>query len=229
MPEGLNGVSSMATRQILAELVDLYRARTGHGVDMLSIGGVDAARRVRQGEQFDLVILADDAMTKLEAEGHVKAGSLRPFTVSAIAVAAPSGSVWPEPFDEEAVRAAIIEARSIGYSTGPSGDHLMHLLDKWNLARQVADKLVQARPGVPVGALIKSGEAALGFQQKSELQGVAGVDIIAELPDAIQKKTVFTCGLPPGGLNEAEALSFIAFITSPDAHACIQRNGMSPP
>jgi len=228
MVERLRGISSMATRQILAELTESYRAKTGREVAIEAVGGVDAARRVREGESFDLIVLADDAMAKLEAEGLLKVGSCVGFARSAIALAAPAGAARPEILEEEAVKAAILAAPSIGYSTGPSGNHLMRLLKKWGVEDRVADRLVQARPGVAVGALLARGEAALGFQQLSEFQGVDGVDVLGLLPDSIQNVAVFTCGLPKQGDREAPASDFIAYATSPEADDAILRNGMKP-
>jgi molybdate transport system substrate-binding protein len=228
MVEKLRGISSMATRQILVELTESYRSQTGREVAIEAAGGVDAARRVREGETFDLIILADDAMAKLEAEGLLKPGSCVGFARSAIALAAPAGAPRPDILDEAAVRAAILAAPSIGYSTGPSGAHLMRLLKQWGVEEQVSARLVQARPGIPVGALLARGEVALGFQQLSELQGVGGVDVIGLLPDAIQNVAVFTCGLPKQGDREALASDFVAYITSPEADESILRNGMKP-
>lgn len=175
----------MATRQILAELTELYRAKTGRTVSINSLAGVDAARRVREGKKYDLIVLADDAMAKLEAEGLLKPGSCVGFARSEIALAAPVGATHPERLDEENVRDAILAATSVGYSTGPSGAHLIRLLRQWGVEDQVSGRLVQARPGVAVGELLARGEAALGFQQLSEFHGVSGVEVIGLLPEAI--------------------------------------------
>ena len=48
-PAPLNGISSMATRQLLAELLAQWQAHGGQPVAMASVGGVDAAKRVAAG------------------------------------------------------------------------------------------------------------------------------------------------------------------------------------
>ena len=75
MATPLQGISSMATRQVLAELVAAYAQQSADPVHIESVGGVDAARRVQAGEAFDVVILASDAIDKLAASGLVRAGS----------------------------------------------------------------------------------------------------------------------------------------------------------
>ena len=68
MATPLQGISSMATRQVLAELVAAYAQQSADPVHIESLGGVDAARRVQAGEAFDVVILASDAIDKLAAQ-----------------------------------------------------------------------------------------------------------------------------------------------------------------
>src|SRR5215831_7366883 len=104
------GISSMATRQILAELGDRYQGKTGRFAAIESVGGVDAARRIRAGETFDVIVLASDAMIKLEAEGFVKPGSLTGFAESAIAVAHRAGEKRPDLTSEAAAKAAVLSA-----------------------------------------------------------------------------------------------------------------------
>ena len=52
----IKGISSMATRQLLAELVADYKKLADVDIAIESVGGVDAAKRVQAGEAFDVVI-----------------------------------------------------------------------------------------------------------------------------------------------------------------------------
>src|SRR5262245_17369030 len=96
MAADIIGISSMATRQILAELSGAYQSKTGRSVAIESVGGVDAAKRIRAGEKFDIVVLADNAMKRLEADGFLKAGSGAGFAESSIAVAVRAGTKRPD-------------------------------------------------------------------------------------------------------------------------------------
>src|SRR4051794_21685833 len=170
MTASLRGISSMATRQVLADLVAAYRASAACDVAIESVGGVDAARRVQAGETCDVVILASDAIDKLVAGGHAVAGSRVDIVRSAVAVAVTAGSPRPDIGTEDALRQAVLAAPTIGYSTGPSGTALLQLFERWGIADQVRERTVQAKPGIPVGSLVASGAVALGFQQYSELK-----------------------------------------------------------
>lgn len=228
MAASIVGISSMATRQVLTELGAAYRQKTGQSVAIESVGGVDAARRVRAGEKFDIVVLADEAIKQLEADGCVKSGSRSGFADSAIAVAVKSGAKRPSLANAESLKAAILAAQSIGYSTGPSGTHVIRLLEKWGIDRLMSGRIVQAPPGVPVGALLARGEAELGFQQLSEFLEVPGIDIVGPLPQEIQSLTRFSCGVGALASNEAGARDFISCLTSSGADASKRRHGMEP-
>jgi len=222
----ITGVSSMATRLILEELSRRYEVSSGCRVAIRPMGGVDAARRVREGEAVDVVVLASNVMAELEAEGHVAAGSIADFTRSGMAIAVRAGAARPDIGSEEAVRRVVAAASSVGYSTGPSGNHLLKLCEKWGVAPE--GRLVKAPPGVPVGTLVARGEVELGFQQLSELMTVPGIDIVGPLPPEIQKVTVFAAGISATAAHGAEARTLIAFLNSPEAVAVKRANGMEP-
>jgi len=225
----MKGISSMATRQVLADLTQAWKEQGGEPVDIESVGGVDAAQRVQAGEEaFDLVFLASNAIDKLEAAGRVLPGSKVDLMLSSTAVAVPAAAAQPDIRSEEAVRAAVLAAPSIGFSTGPSGVALQKLFERWGIADEIKARMVQARPGVPVGSMVASGEVALGFQQLSELIHVAGIQIVGALPAAIAIDTVFSAAVVSGAANAEAAQRLLAFMASPQAARAKRRQGMEP-
>ncbi|MGB6101498.1 MAG: substrate-binding domain-containing protein [Comamonas sp.] len=227
-PPALRAISSMATRAVLADLVQAWQQQGGAPVALESVGGVDAARRVEAGEALDLVLLAHDAIAKLVAGGHAVAASQVDWVRSSTAVAVREGAALPDIATEAALQAAVLAAPGIGYSTGPSGKALLQLFARWGMAERLAPRLVQARPGVPVGQLVARGEADLGFQQLSELMHVPGITVVGELPPAVAIDTVFSGALVAGGRDEAAARRFLAFLAGPQAAAAKRRQGMRP-
>ena len=219
-------ISSMATRQVLAELAAAWHAESGVEVTIESVGGVDAARRVQAGDTFDGVVLASDAIDKLVAGGQVVAGSRVDLVCSSVAVAVKAGAPKLDISTEAALRSAITAAPSIGYSTGPSGVALVKLFERWGMADTLAPRIVQAPPGVPVGTLIARGDVALGFQQLSELMHLEGITVVGTLPDAVSITTIFSAGVCTVS-NQKEMLErLFAFMASPDAAGSKQRHGM---
>ena len=228
MSTAITGVSSMATRLILGDLARQYEQASGGSVDIRAMGGVEAARLVRAGESTDIVVLASKPMAEMEAEGHIVAGSIRPFARSGMAVAVRVGAAHPDISNEDAVRTAISAARRVGYSTGPSGDHLLGLCERWGLLPGMADRMLKAPPGVPVAKLVAEGEADLGFQQLSELLNAPGIEILGPLPPEIQAVTVFAAGVAAKSERREETRALIAYLTSPDADAVKRAHGMDP-
>lgn len=228
MTTEIKGISSMATRLVLAELVDAFQRRTGNRVAIESVGGVDAAKRVQAGEAFDVVILASDAIDKLIASGHVQPDSKVDLVRSGVAVAVRAGAPKPDISSEDAVRAAVLAARNISYSTGPSGVALAKLFERWGIAEEIKDRIVTPPPGIPVGSLVAKGEVELGFQQLSELINLEGITVLGPLPAAIQIITTFSAGVCAGSQQGDAVRAMLADMNTPEAAAAKLRQGMEP-
>ena len=222
------GLSSMATRHILTDLSRDYEQRSGCAVAIRSMGGVEAAKLARAGEPTDIVALASKAVASLEAEGHLIAGTVLPFARSEVGIAIAAGATRPAIGDEPSVRLAITEARRICYSTGPSGDHLKALCEKWGVADSVLAQALVAPPGVPVASLVAGGDADLGFQQLSELIGQPGIEVLGALPPEIQAVTIFSAGVSAKSAQPEAAAAFVAFLAGAEASDAKRRYGMAP-
>lgn len=220
----------MATRALLAQLCQSYAERSGERVEIESVGGVDAAKRVAAGERFDVVILGSDAIDKLIAAGHLQAGSRVDLVRSPISIAIKSGATRPDVARASSLKDAVLQARSISYSTGPSGVYLAQLFDKMGIGEAVKAKTVVPAPGVPVGSLVAKGEVELGFQQRSELIALDGIELLGNLPDEIAYITTFSAGLPVGLAPErSQALArFLAFANGAEAAPIKISQGMNP-
>jgi molybdate transport system substrate-binding protein len=228
MSTRIRGISSMATRQVLAELTQAYASITGVRVEIESVGGVDAARRVQSGEAFDVVILGSDAIDKLLASSHVLAGSKADLVNSATAVAVREGAAQPDMSSEAAVRQAVRQASSVSYSTGPSGVALAKLFEHWGLAEELQGRIVTPPPGVPVGSLVAKGEVALGFQQLSELLHVSGITLLGVLPKSIEINTMFSGAVCATSTQPQAVRELLAWMRSPQAAEAKRKQGMEP-
>ncbi|WP_396268540.1 substrate-binding domain-containing protein [Ideonella sp.] len=224
----LRCISSMATRLLLEELLAAYAQHSGVVVALTSVGGVDAAKRVQAAEPFDLVVLADDALAKLAAAGHVRPGSVRALVHSPVAVAVPAGRPTPDISTEAALRRAVAQAARIGYSTGPSGTALLKLLEGWGLLALLKDHLIQAPPGVPVGQMLATGQVDLGFQQLSELLPVQGITRLGTMPEGAQIISTFSGAVASTSAQPEQAQALLSFLASDAAAQATARQGMTP-
>jgi molybdate transport system substrate-binding protein len=236
-------ISSMATRDLLRELAVSYQATRSQPVVSESAGGVDVAKRVQAGEAVDVVVLARNAIDKLAADGKVIATSRVDLVKSGIAVAvgatavgavaagaAASGATPAQPdiSSEAAVKRAVQSAKTLSYSTGPSGVYLEKIFERWGILEAIKPRIVVPPPGVPVGSLLASGKVELGFQQLSELMNLEGVTVLGMLPPEIQSMTTFSGAIATVSTAAAAAQAFLDFMASPDRAALKARHGMEP-
>ena len=219
-------ISSMATREVLRQLAADFQAATGQAVSTEAGGGVDVAKRVRAGERVDIVVLAHNVIDALIAEGHALPGSRADLVKSGVAVAVKAGAVRPDLGSEEAVKQAVLAAGSLSYSTGPSGTYLEGLFARWGILEQIRGRIVVPPPGVPVGSLVASGGAELGFQQLSELMNLPGIEVAGPLPPSIQTLTIFSGAITTACQTPAAARALLAFLASPTTAPTKQRHGM---
>ena len=224
----ITGISSMATRRVLADLSAAYEKRFRQRVAVEFAGGVDVVRRIETGEVFDFVVLAAAAIDKLAAAGLVDAATCTNLARSRVAIAVPAGAHHPDLRTEAAVRAAVLAAARVGYSTGPSGEHFAALLRRWGIDDVMAPRLVKAPPGVPVGALLARGEVDMGLQQLSELIGAPGIDVAGTLPAEIAAVTVFAGAVCTASAQHAAARALLSFYAADEFDDTKRRYGMEP-
>jgi molybdate transport system substrate-binding protein len=194
-------ISSMATRRLLADLIAKFETASPHLVSLESVGGLDAARRVRAGEALDVVVLARDVIDDLIGTMHIVTGSRVDVAVSAIA------------------------ARTVGYSTGPSGQYLARLFASWDPDGRLRDRITVAPVGVPVGSLVARGDIELGFQQLSELGG-DGIEVVGPLPSDIQMMTTFSGGVALTSTQPDAARALLTFMARPALTEIKRAHGM---
>jgi molybdate transport system substrate-binding protein len=227
-PADINVISSAAVKDVLVELVPAFEKVNGHNVTVTWAGTEAITRRIGDGEIVDLVLIAAPNIDKLIADGKLAAGSRADVARSGIGVALRSGLPRPEISSGDALKQAVLAARSVAYSSGPSGFYLADLFKRMGIADQIKDKVKQTPSGVQVGEVVARGEADLGFQQVSELLHLKGIQYLGPLPADIQHVTVFSAGLHTAAPAPDAARALVRFLTSPEAAPTIRNAGMEP-
>ncbi|MEO8309152.1 MAG: substrate-binding domain-containing protein [Pseudomonadota bacterium] len=228
MTRPLTLISSMATRELLAALAARYEQEFARKLVTEAAGGVDVSRRVEAGEKVDVVVLAANAIDKLIASGKLLAGRVD-LVQSGIALAVRAGAALPKVGSEDDVRRAVLEAESLSYSSGPSGQYLETLFNRWNIMQQIRDRIVVPPPGIPVGSLVADGRVALGFQQLSELMNLPGIAVLGPLPDSIQSMTVFSGAVSASSDAADAARAVLEFMAAPETASIKIQYGMQRP
>ena len=184
--------------------------------------------RLARGEPIDVVIMVGYALDELVKQGKAVAESRKALARSGIGVAVRAGAARPDISSAEALKQALLAARSIAYSDSASGVYIQNeMLKTMGIAEAVAGK-ARMIPAEPVGAVVARGEAEIGFQQISELKPIPGIDILGPLPAELQKTTLFSAGIVANAQNAEGARALIAFLAAPAAAKAIADSGMEP-
>ena len=221
-------LSTQATEEAYRELVPQFEKETGHKVTTVFTGTLDVQKRIAAGETYDVIIMAGPAIDDYIKAGKIVPGSRVDLAKSGVGVAVRAGAPKPDIGSTDALKKTLIAAKSIGYSTGPSGVYLAGLFARLGLAEQVAPKLKQTPTGVFVGTLVANGEAEIGFQQVSELSHFPGVDFVGPLPADVQQTTAFASGIQVGAKEADAAKAWVKFLTAPAAAASYRKRGLEP-
>jgi molybdate transport system substrate-binding protein len=221
-------IGSPGFREAYNELVPQFEKATGNRVTTIWDGVNNVAKRVADGEAADVVILPVAQIEELTKQGKLDAKTRADVAKSGIGIAVRAGAAKPDISSGEALKNALLKAKSISYSTGPSGVHMANLIQQWGIAAAVKSKIVVAPSDTPVGVLVARGDAEIGFQQVSELIHVKGIDYLGPLSSDVQETTVFAASLHARAAALEAAISLVKFLSAPAAGAVIRKTGMEP-
>jgi molybdate transport system substrate-binding protein len=220
-------MASLAFKAAYLELVPQFEAASGHKVRTLWVPSVDMRTRLKGGEVVDLVIMSRGAIEELPA-GVVAANGITDLAKAGVGVAVKAGAPRPDIGSVEALKQTLLAAKSVAYSTGPSGVYLDKLFERMGIADAIRAKLKRIKDE-PTGALVARGDAEIGFQQKSELLPVAGIDYVGPLPAEVQNITVFSAAVHTKAPEPQATWDLVKFLTAPTAAPTIERTGMELP
>ena len=220
-------ISSLAMKEAVSGLVPSFEAASGHKVRLHWAGSAAITKRIGEGEIVDIVIAPASNIDKLLADGRL-AGSRIDVAKSGIGVAVRDGMPKPDISSAEALKNAVLAAKSVAYSTGPSGIYLAALFKRMGIEDRIRNKVTQTPTGVQIGEVVARGEAELGFQQVSELLHVKGITYLGPLSADIQHLTIFSAGIHKAAPQRDAAAALLRFFTSPEAAPVIRKTGMEP-
>jgi molybdate transport system substrate-binding protein len=184
--------------------------------------------RLERGEPADVLIMVGYALGDLIKNGKVIADSRVDLVKSSIGVAVKTGAPKPDISSADAVKRALLAAKSIAYSDSASGVYVStEMFAKLGIADEMKDK-ARKIPATPVGEIVAHGDAEIGFQQISELKPVQGIDIVGPLPEPLQKITVFSAGIATASKEPEAGRALIKFLASPAARDAIIKSGLEP-
>jgi molybdate transport system substrate-binding protein len=219
-------LSSIATREAYLELVPQFEKSSGHQVATTWSGTTAIMQRMAAGERYDLVVISSSELEELIKQGKIVAGSRVDLAKSGIGIAVRAGAPRPDVGSAAALKQALLAAKTVGYTSGPSGVYMAGLIERMGIAAEVKPKHRSVPSGGTVGTIVATGEAEIGFQQVSELVHIPGIDYIGPLPSDVQCMTIFSCGVQAGAPQPDAARTLVAFLTTPAAKQVMTKHGL---
>jgi molybdate transport system substrate-binding protein len=219
-------LASGAIKEAASELIPQFEKASGNKVAITWAGTVDIKKKMAAGEVFDLVIVASPEVEAFIKDGKIAAGTKADLVKSSVGIAVKPGAPKPDLSSGESLKKSLLAAKSVGYSTGPSGVYLQGLFAKMGIADEIKAKAKVTKPGVPVASLLRSGEAEVGFQQVSELIHEQGIEFLGPIPADVQNITVFSSGVHAGAKEAVGAKALQKFLTAPAAAPVYKKHGL---
>ena len=221
-------IASTAMREVLEELLPMFERTSGHKVAVTFLSGSVLPVKVKEGAQADVVVTTPATIDDLTAAGKLVAGTRIDFVRSAAGVAVKSGAPKPDIGTTEAFKNALLAAKSVGISQGPSGVHLMNVLGKLGIADAIKAKTVTPPLGTRIGTLVARGDAEIGVQQITELLLIPGIDYVGPLPKELQANIVYALATPATAKQQEAAKALAKFLTSEAAVPVMKKLGLEP-
>jgi molybdate transport system substrate-binding protein len=221
-------VTTGAVEQIMKGLIPPFERASGHKVSMSVFGTGPAVAKVIEGAFADLILLGPDALGELAKVGKVNGGTITPAFNSRIGLAVRAGAKKPDIGTDEALKKTLLDAKSIGHSIGPSGEHFSKsIIVRLGIADQVKPKITVVR-GMPVAAAVAKGDVEIGIHQIAELMPIPGIDIVGELPADLNKTIVYATGITTMVKQLDAANALVRYLHLESSAPVIKKNGMDP-
>ena len=219
-------LSSIATREAYNELVPQFERASGDKVITTWAGTVDIVKRMAAGEVHDLVVISSTELDELIKQGRLAAGSRVDLARCGIGVAVRAGAPKPDIGSADALKQTLLAAKTVGYTSGPSGVYMGGLIERMGIAADIKPKFRSVPSGGTIGTIVASGDCEIGFQQISELVHIKGIDYVGPLPAEVQRVTIFSTGIPVGAKKPDGAKKLVKFLTTPAAAAEMRKHGL---
>jgi molybdate transport system substrate-binding protein len=221
-------IASTAMREVLEALVPLFERASGHKVTVSFLSGAVLPVRIKEGAPADLVVTTPQTIEDLVKAGKVVGGTRVDFVRSVAGVAVRAGAVKPDISTPESFKAALLAAKTVGYSQGPSGVHFMTVLTKLGITNEIKAKGVVPPLGQRVGVLIAEGKAEIGVQQITELLQIPGIDFVGPLPQELQANIVYATATPTSAKEKDGAAALVKYLASEPTVPVIKKLGLEP-
>ena len=219
-------LSGGAMKSLMVEVVPLFERANGSKAEIRFALTSVLKKEIEDGAAFDVALLPRPELDALVAAGKIAAGTPTDITRSAVGLAVRAGAPKPNIGTVAALKRTLQQARTIGYSDGPSGTYIADLMVRLGIAEEMKPKTrLTSRP---VAEIVAEGEAQIGMQQIVAILPVKGAELVGPLPSELQNIIVYAAGIAAGSRQSGAARALVAFMATPEVVLMIRAKGMEP-
>src|SRR5579864_4435293 len=219
-------LSGGAMKSLMVDVVLLFERGSGAKVEIKFALTSVLKKEIEDGAAFDIALLPRPELDALAEAGKIAAGTQTDVTRSAVGLAVREGAPKPDIGTVAALKRTLQEAKSIGYSDGPSGAYIAELLVRLGIADETKPKTrLTSRP---VAEIVAAGEAEVGMQQIVAILPVKGAELVGPLPGELQNIIVYAAGISAATQQSSAARDLIRFLATPEVVRIIRAKGLEP-
>jgi molybdate transport system substrate-binding protein len=208
------------------ELAAAFERMSGHKVTVTQVEG-DALERMLNGGVADLVTGNPETIEPLVKSGKVVASTVTPFVLAGLGLSVRAGAPKPDISTVDKYKAALLAAKSIGYSRGCSGTHTEEGIAQLGLTDRLKAKTVRTAGG-PVTDYLARGDFEIGIQQTNIMAGVPGTDYVGPLPGFLNNPCPSSVALVASSKDPESARAMIKFMISAEAAPLLRKTYVEP-
>ena len=217
-----------AAKESVTEAILIFEKTTGHKVSISWSGTEAITKRVADGEPVDVVVNAAQNIDRQSKDGRLAAATRTDFAKSGIGVAVPSSAAKMDVSTQDALKIALLSAKTVVVSSGTSGRHMVEVFTKLGIGEQVKAKIKQPPSAAQIADFLAAGNADIGFQQISELLHAKGINYLGPVPGDLQNYTTYSAAISAGSANADVAKALLAALRAPSTQAIVRASGMEP-
>lgn len=217
-----------AAKESVTEAISIFERTSGHKVSVSWSGTEAITKRVADGEVVDVIVNAAQNIDRQSKEGKLAAATRTDFAKSGIGVAVPSSVARMDVSTPDALKNALLSARTVVVSSGTSGRHMVEVFARLGIGEQLKAKTKQPPSGAQIADFLAAGEADIGFQQISELLHAKGINYLGPVPADLQNYTIYSAAIHASSANGDVAKAFLAALRAPSTQSIVRASGMEP-
>src|SRR5262245_23996928 len=189
-------LSSIGLKRVLEHLAPKLEYSSGHKLSLAFGLAGPVAKAVEDGEPVAILVAPRRFIDNLIKANKLEPNSETNLANSSVGIAVRKGAPKPDISTPEALKRALLAARSISYTNpafgGGSGVHFGKVIERLGIAEEMKTKTKFPPQGGFTAPLLASGEADLAVQQIGELISTPGVELLGPLPGDLQGVTTMT-------------------------------------